>query len=530
MDLFRKQFTGKLTWYFLAGITIAHIIAIFARDTTFALPVLVILGIATFILTLKSLPQGLFVAFAEIFVGGHGHLIEVEVFGFSMSLRMVIFASVMLAWLILFIKKDAELRILALREMPWLILIAALIIGTVVGFINNDPAKVFDDMNGYLAIGYLLPILSIRWTSSTKRDLLQVLFAGAVWLVFFTLLLSFLFNHLDGKTLSHVYTFVRDARLAEITLQTASDTSELSILQNQYWYRIFMQSQLFVVTMILLIFSAMVMMWRNQRLPGLPAASFALLGSTLILSMSRSFAFGLIAAGLLLIIVAFFQGKKPVSNVIKRLILSIVLGTIALLIAVGSALIPIPAKPDISDASFYRTSTDIDRELSISSRWQLLPAMMEQIQRSPIIGSGFGTEVTFISDDPRVRAINPSGEWTTYRFEWGYQDIWLKTGVLGLIAFGWYAILIFIAVRFTMKRHGNAWLSAGLGAGVLALFIINIFTPFLNHPIGIISMLFVLPFLDFEGLTKKFQESRAKARRFSAVKEMSPAMSVDEKA
>ncbi|MCH8049627.1 hypothetical protein IH979_02855 [Patescibacteria group bacterium] len=156
--------------------------------------------------------------------------------------------------------------------------------------------------------------------------------------------------------------------------------------------------------------------------------------------------------------------------------------------------------------------------------------MMEQIQRSPIIGSGFGTEVTFISDDPRVRAINPSGEWTTYRFEWGYQDIWLKTGVLGLIAFGWYAILIFIAVIFTMKRHGNAWLSAGLGAGVLALFIINIFTPFLNHPIGIISMLFVLPFLDFEGLTKKFQESRAKARRFSAVKEMSPAMSVDEKA
>ncbi|MFH1711940.1 MAG: hypothetical protein ABH846_01745, partial [Patescibacteria group bacterium] len=167
---------------------------------------------------------------------------------------------------------------------------------------------------------------------------------------------------------------------------------------------------------------------------------------------------------------------------------------------------------------------DGERELAISSRWQLLPEMMKSIAKSPIIGSGFGTEVTFISDDPRVRAINPSGEWTTYRFEWGYQDIWLKMGLLGLIAFGWYAVLIIQAIRFTMKKHGHVWLTIGLGASVLALFVANVFTPFLNHPIGIITMLLIIPFLDFEGMEKQAQEVRQAQKVKKGALEMSPAM------
>lgn len=433
-----------------------------------------------------------------------------------------------------------------MRDAPWLVLILAVIIGTVVGFLNNAPSEVFDDMNGYLTIGYLLPVLSITWTSSLKRELLQVLFAGATWLVFFTLLLSFLFNHLDGKTLNHVYTFVRDARLAEITLQKYEDPNFVScgdicavadFVDSEpeccgpttvlaYGYRIFMQSQFFLVTTILLIFSAMMMIWRSQRLPLLPAAAFSFIASALLLSMSRSFALGLAAAGLVLFSLAFFHGKKAVRNILIRSTLSVVLIAFAILIVGATALIP--PKPDISDASFYQSSEQSERDLAISSRWQLLPEMMDKIKQSPIIGSGFGTNVTFISDDPRVRAINPDGQWTTYRFEWGYQDIWLKMGILGLIAFGWYAIVIIQSVRITMKRHGHAWLAAGLGAGVLALFVANIFTPFLNHPIGIVSMLLIIPFLDFKGMIKKTAKEKVVKKISKANLEMSPAMSVEE--
>ncbi|MDP2631336.1 MAG: hypothetical protein Q8P30_01035, partial [Candidatus Uhrbacteria bacterium] len=58
-------------------------------------------------------------------------------------------------------------------------------------------------------------------------------------------------------------------------------------------------------------------------------------------------------------------------------------------------------------------------------------------------------------------------------------------------------------------------------------FVVHIFSPYLNHPIGLITMLFVLPFLDFEGLTLKLAEIKSRSKKLKPIAEMSPAMSVD---
>ncbi|MFH1631779.1 MAG: O-antigen ligase family protein [bacterium] len=517
-----KQFIGKWTWWVLGGVAVTHLIAILVRDTSFELPALIAIAILTIAVAWKSLPHGLMIAFAEVFTGGHGHLLDADLFGVSVSIRMIIFVAIMIVWFVRWIKRDLHPRVILQRDAPWVVLAVAIAVGVLVGFLNNSPASVFDDANGYVAMLYLLPIISINWTQLLRRDLLQTLAAGAIWLTLSTLTLSFLFTHLDGKALDPVYKFVRDSRLAEITLQVP-DATQLFV---DYYYRIFLPSQMFIVVMSIIMIAAFLMLWRSQRMPELTALSFALLASAGILSMSRSFLLGFAAASVVLFVFSLRVGKRAVSNVTRRSVTAILLAALGFGIAWSTVAFPFPPNPDISDASFYKTSAEVGREAGVTSRWQLVGPMMEKISESPIIGSGFGTEVAYTSDDPRLREQTGDGVISTYRFEWGYYDVWLKMGALGLIAIALYFITLMRATWFTIQRNGHAWLAAGLGASILALYIINIFSPYMNHPIGIMLMLFALPFIDFEGLARKIAEARnRRTQKLSSTKKLSPAVS-----
>jgi O-antigen ligase len=124
------------------------------------------------------------------------------------------------------------------------------------------------------------------------------------------------------------------------------------------------------------------------------------------------------------------------------------------------------------------------KEAALVSRWMLLPKLMDEIKVNPISGQGFGKTVTYTSSDPRVLASNSGGRYTTYAFEWGYLDIWLKIGLLGLVA---YLLLIYKIIYVGVIKgikSGNS-IYIGIAAGCFFLVIVNIFTPYLNHPLGI---------------------------------------------
>ena len=261
----KKQFVGDAMWIALSLMGIMHALAFFVRDTGFELPIFIIFGIFVLIVSWRSQLNGLLIAFAEIFVGGHGHLLDIEVLGFSLSIRMLIFAIVMTVWLIkyaripLLFKEGPGVvisRMIFVRDLPWLVLIVAVAVGTLIGFLQNDPSAAFDDMNGYVVIGYLLPILTIKWGQENKRKLLQVLFASVVWIMGFTVALAYAFTHIDGDNLHNLYTFVRDSRLAEVTLQViGSDVPFLNRFEGDYWYRIFMPTQTIVMFGMLLMYA-----------------------------------------------------------------------------------------------------------------------------------------------------------------------------------------------------------------------------------------------------------------------------------
>jgi hypothetical protein len=511
-----KQWFSQRTLVLLLLAVAVHLGAWFFRDTIFSLPCLLAVGVTMGVFSYQNLRGGLLLAFFEIFIGGHGHLLDADFFGFALSLRMVIFVGVLTAWAILFFQKKVSLHWVPLRDLPWIIFMLAIAIGALIGFSQNDFSNAFDDLNSYASIAFLLPLLSLSWNQEDRRAILQTLMAAGMWIVGSTLLLSFLFTHLPGKASHEIYTFVRDSRLAEITLQTVSN-SRGEVVEpwmaalfgaDGYWYRIFMPSQFFVIVLLLLFVAAALALYKKERLS--EWITIGLIGGSaaLFLSYSRSFFLGLFCAGIFLIGLIWYFERPNLVHLLKRLSWIGICGAFGFGLAWMSIAVPIPAQPDLTEATFYETSADTSRSMAVSSRWQLLGPLMESIFASPILGSGFGKEVTYISDDPRIREIDPTGAYTTYRFEWGYQDLWLKMGLLGLVALVIYTASIALGVLFTLHTHGYKWILLGWLSGIAALFVIHIFSPYLNHPIGITTLMVILPFLDYQGLLASREDYR----------------------
>ena len=88
---------------------------------------------------------------------------------------------------------------------------------------------------------------------------------------------------------------------------------------------------------------------------------------------------------------------------------------------------------------------------------------------------------------------NPTGEFTTFAFEWGYLDLWYKMGILGPLAYLGLIGSILLTLWRAIKNQSEMILSGinirglslGLFAALIALTVVHFFTPYLNHPLGI---------------------------------------------
>jgi O-antigen ligase len=203
-----------------------------------------------------------------------------------------------------------------------------------------------------------------------------------------------------------------------------------------------------------------------------------LTSSALMISFSRSYWVGWGVAVILFISWSVFQVKvwKPALLVVA---ISLI-GGFALAIAVQR----IPSIP----AGFpLRERISLD-EAGSSRVYQLKP-LLKAIARHPVLGSGFGTVVTYRSADPRVvgGTAGGTGEYTTYAFEWGYLDMWLKTGLVGLISLIALMGSVLVGLWWTIKKDKGVRQSyaTALFITLVGLMAVNVFSPYLNHPLGI---------------------------------------------
>ncbi len=444
-----------------------------------------------FILSLKKLSYGLFVAATELIIGSQGYLFAFQLGETSISLRIGIFIALMSAWLIgLFQYSTWQAYWLRFKNFKflkpyfWLALVLAW------GFFwalwrQNNFGYLFLDFNNWLFFLYFLPLISLYEHKDFWPQFNSIILGALSWLAIKTFLFLFIFSHQFIWALPEIYHWIRDTRVGEITL-----------LGNNF-YRIFLQSQFYALMAFLILLPTYLNKQLNNFYRQLGYWLSVVFLTVVLISFSRSFWLGLLGALFVYWFWLFVGPVKPALTswrqrlnlffkVNLKFLFLIIPALILILIIIN--LPPHYFKQENLSSLFAQRTTQI--EAAGSSRLNMLLPLSRAIKKHFLVGSGFGSTVTYRSLDPRVlnSTAGASGEYTTYAFEWSYLDLWLKIGLMGLIV---YLFLIFKLIKFLWQFFIVQGIESGIFLSLVAFLILNIFTPYLNHPLGIGYILWI---------------------------------------
>jgi O-antigen ligase len=239
-------------------------------------------------------------------------------------------------------------------------------------------------------------------------------------------------------------------------------------------------------------------LWKLSRREWLQTlGACAILIATVFLSLSRSFWLAGIVGALVCVALVLFRARIPARTFFAGVGRGVFAKLAAALLLLIVLFFPYPHYRSGTFggfASLFSSRTTDTADAAIDSRWKLLGPMREMISRAPILGYGFGQKVTFTTDDPRIRAQRPDGHYETFSLEWGWLELWLKMGLLGPLAF---LFLFFrLAKGFFRETDGpQRWLAVGFLSALAMLAATHVFSPYLNHPIGLGFLLFAVAFL-----------------------------------
>lgn len=478
--MLEKNIIKKIGLYFSSFLLIEIVSYLSLISVNLNQVVYVLLAVILIIVSFYSLEYALLIIFAELFIGSMGHLFVMSIFGQVVPIRMIFWLIVMLKFITNFIwqlikdKKRGE-YLEALKNFSALKYLLILGFFVTLSLVNaylrgNEFNLIFSDANSYLYFLLIFPLVVVYKNYSSKTlDNLKVLFISAsIWISLKTLFLLFVFTH-NLSFASEVYYWLRKTLVGEMTATLSG------------WPRVFIQSQIYSGLALFFTFWAYLKIKSDNYFKIIINFFISILfASSLLISFSRSFWVGLICAILFsLIAVWLIYDFKKVVQGIFWFVVSFLLGFILIYLV---AILPYHQAGDFKADFVGRISNT--NESAISSRWSLLPVLSKEIMREPFFGQGHGATITYISSDPRVLKNNPSGRYTTYAFEWGYFDIWLKIGLFGVLS---YLVLLGYllknALKYSLKNQD--YISLGLASGIVFLAVTNFFTPFLNHPLGI---------------------------------------------
>ncbi|MFA6304724.1 MAG: O-antigen ligase family protein [Patescibacteria group bacterium] len=427
--------------------------------------IFIFLALATIILSIYDLRFGLYLILSELLIGSKGYLFYLTIQDFKISLRLVLFAIVLLIWLWEFLRKK-QLEFFTTNYWKYFLVFGVFVLLAILqGWLRNQGLTWYQDFNAWL-FWLLAPVFFIVINSRQKiNEFLGIFFACVIYLSVKTLFLLIWFAYSAPHLTVDIYQWLRISGLAEVTFIAGN------------FYRIFMQSQIFLLTGFFISLALLVFQF-NRRIDKIVLWLTLILSSTAILaSLSRSFWVGLSGALVILTIYAIVKKIFDYKIIFKGLALAVVIlfGEIFFL--------------QIITGNYWQVAVgnrvgSINLDAAGISRLQQLTPLKNNIIDNIFLGAGFGKTVTYVSQDPRVLKNNPNGNYLTYAFEWGYLDICLKLGLLGLLAY-----LAFIA-KIGMDCLKSGPLGMGLFWGLIALLIVSMFSPYLNHPLGIGILLF----------------------------------------
>lgn len=393
---------------------------------------------------------------AELVIGGKGYLFFVSVAGFQISIRMALFGLVLSATLISVIRARKSSWPDWWRPVGVLVLWVGFMAGW--GLLRGYlPSEVYRDANAFLYL-LLLPAWwwNFRQANSWKADVMNIVLAGATIVAVKSWMSQLLFAQ-EFSWIRQYYLWIRQTGIGEITF--ISDNV----------YRIFFQSQIYVVLVWCATFSA----WVWGQAPRWWVWPYLASALGIYISLSRSFWLGV--ATILVMMIGVLIRNRAWRRLSRMWLL---IPTAAFVWLASSWALNFPyvispvGAPQKGNVTIERLRSEASRQASNARVNQISP-LWQSIRQQPIIGQGFGATVTYFSTDPRVR-----GWRTTSAFELGYLDLWLKIGVIGLGLYTWWLLGVFQRLR--RLPYWPVFLF-----GTLALIVIHLTTPYLNHPLGL---------------------------------------------
>ncbi|MEK7158427.1 MAG: hypothetical protein AAB733_02565, partial [Patescibacteria group bacterium] len=450
---------------------------------------------------------GVLFLMGELFIGHFGRLFTLDIGSFELTLRMAIFGVVLAAWVIQILSHGTTIH--RSRVFSWIAVISGVIVwGVFRGWISGYPlAQIFADVNNYFYAFVAVFIYEAARCEHFFRRLFQIFTAAVLVMGTQTLLLLYLFTHQFSQWKAPLYHWTRRSGTGFIFAPEGLGG----------FHRIFFEGQIYMLVAFFLS-AGVLIFWPNRKIvyhsitrlffcrePDreneaiLDLRSFQkiwLLGwgslTVILISMSRSFWLGGLFATIAMLIFLFTLLRWSVSR-LARLCGVLFLGGIASLLAITLIVkIPFPTSDITAGVStvdiFSKRTQNFKTEEASVSRFKLLDPLIARIREHPVLGSGFGTPVTYATRDARALANNPDGNYTTTTFEWGYLDTMTEVGVVGLSIFllfyAWIARCAWRIFRSQSVSPMDRALAAGGALALLAVMATNVTTPYLNHPLG----------------------------------------------
>ncbi|PIR06413.1 MAG: hypothetical protein COV55_03965 [Candidatus Komeilibacteria bacterium CG11_big_fil_rev_8_21_14_0_20_36_20] len=472
MSYFSKNKRNDSWRIWLAIFIIAELLSWLAFNfSQLNLLILSLVGLSTIVLSLKNPIYTLFLPLAELFWGSLGHSFYYGV----LNTRLVVFISVIFVFVIQLFLGRRQLKIKTNKSLwfIWLLILLLVVGGIVLAYYERyAPIDIFLDANAYLYLLYL-PVWYQFYDAKYLTEVVDILKAAALVIALKTLVMFNIFaQEYSWLDMNSIYKWIRDTRTGEITF-----------FYGNFW-RIFMQSQVYLIAAWFIIFIKQLREYQN----GGNFIYLSILTTALYISLSRSFWLGLVVGLIFLLVHLIIYQKKQIFFLSGLLLGSLVLSSFILL----QLFLNVPQWKRLASLSQRGIDT---AEPAANSRLQLLAPLWQAIKEQPIVGYGFGKKLTYYSVDPRIKnEQNPEGLHTTYAFEWGWLDQWLKSGIFFIVLMWSWIILIYN--RGYRVLAGRPEILLPILATLTSLVVIHIFTPFLNHPLGL-GLLMLITIISF---------------------------------
>lgn len=416
--------------------------------------------IVLFLFLYKKNPLlGFFVVLTEIALGGAGHYLEF----FGVSLRTCLLLIYLALFFVLERKKIHIATIPKPLLVSGLIFCGSILLSMALGYKNGHPVGfIIQDAIPFLFLGLAFPArvyIKELIASSYIQSLIAIFItANALFSATTLALFSFGVVHLQEP----YYKWFRDVAMGKITDMGTG------------FFRIVLPEHLLLIPLAL-IFTSLIIKYPQKKLYRVLqiASLFAI-----TINFSRIYFLALCTALL------FLFSKKYLKKWLKESIF-----VICLLGFIFSATHIIVSKGNSFGFELFtsRAKSVIDphSEISGATRMTLLPEIMAQIKKSPLLGSGLGGTVSFTDSTTNIRK-------ETRQFDWGYLELWTEIGLIGLLSL--LAIImypIFLYGKTKTNRNLDAT-TTGVVAACAALLCITLTTPALFHVFGSFIMSFFL--------------------------------------